>query len=199
MKNITKPTAFQLLFLIVLLTTSSAVFPQTAERTIIVPEVRSSSNGKTFEFIEASVDGKPVRLGSPFVASDDWLSSLTFKIKNTTGKPLRFVQAFTTMPETKREETTLGFSFSYGIPCGTMLNPDCAATGKNLKLILPDEIIEMKFNGKEYEKNRTFIQSHAGMNVINHIRINMISYQLEDGTFLRTKDFVIRDAPKVKE
>jgi hypothetical protein len=124
---------------------------------------------------------------------------LTFKIKNTTGKPLRFAQAFFTMLETKRDKTTLGFSFSYGIPCGTMLNPDCAATGKNLKLILPDEIIEMKFNGKEYEKNLAFIQSYAGMNVINQIRVNMMSYQLEDGTFSKTKDFVISKSLKGKK
>ncbi len=199
MKNLTKATAFQLLSLIILLASSSAVFAQTAERSIILPEVRGSSNDKGLEFVEMSVDGKPIVPGTPFVAGDDWLSSLTFKIKNITGKPLRYIQMGFGMPETKPSGKLLGFNFSYGTACNAKDNADCAAKSKDLKLVMPDEIIEMKFDAKNYQRNQAFIQRVAGLTVVNHIQVGLTSYQFEDGTGGWTQDYVIPTAPEAKE
>ncbi len=60
---------------------SSFVSAQEIQRVVLLPEFRSSSNGKALEIVDVRVAGSSVELGHPFIANDDWLSSLSFRVK----------------------------------------------------------------------------------------------------------------------
>jgi hypothetical protein len=199
MHSIKVNTCRLLLPLIILIAISSFVSAQEAQRVVLLPEFRSSSNGKALEIVDVRVAGSSVELGHPFAANDDWLSSLSFRVKNITGKPLRFIRMGFSMLETKMDDKSLGFSFTYGTPCSTNANPPCDVKNKESKLVMPDEEVDMKFNEKEYQRNQDFILKRAGITKINRILVGIASFQFEDGTNAWTQDLVIRNKGKVEK
>lgn len=199
MMDLIKVTTCQLFILTILLTASSLVSAQEAQRVILLPEFRAASNGKALEIVDVRVAGRTIELGQPFIANDDWLSSLSFRVKNITGKTLRFIRMSFSMLEAKNGDKGLGFSFTYGTPCNVNTDPPCNIKNKELKLVMPDEEVEMKFNGSEHQRNQEFILKRAGITNINRILVGIVTIQFEDGTNAWTQDLVIPDTNKVKE
>lgn len=74
-----------------------------------VPEV------KVLEIIEIKVEGKTVAIGQPFMASKDWLKSLTFKVRSVSGKPIKVFNLGITIPEIKSNGRSIILGMPYGI------------------------------------------------------------------------------------
>src|SRR5438132_2923 len=79
----------------------------------------SHMNGQPTEWqplqlLKITIDGRPITCGQPFMADVDWLKGLTFKIRNVSGKTIKFIRITFTVPEAKFKDSTLGFSLEYG-------------------------------------------------------------------------------------
>jgi hypothetical protein len=88
------------------------------------------------EIVEVAANGTPVSIREPFAAPDDWLKTLTFRVKNVSAEKLVSVQITLKAPE-------MGISpdiiYCYG--CGK---------AQREKGIQPGEIVELTMPGGEY-------------------------------------------------
>ncbi len=99
-----------------------------------------SENLKLFRQIDGveiegvMVDNKPITLGEHFVATDDWLKSLVFRVKNISSQKLLSVQLTMILPQLGPGSPDV--VFCYG----------CAPEEKE-RGFLPGEVVEMKILG----------------------------------------------------
>ena len=138
----------------------------------------TSSDIKGLELIEIKVAGKPITIGESFVADDDWLKSLSVKVKNTSGKQISSIRISFSLPEAKYKEGTLGFSFTYGHQLATNLGKDFSAEEKT---IMPDETIELKQDEKSYNNLLNFMKKRSELTNFKAIKITNAQVVFVDG------------------
>jgi hypothetical protein len=137
----------------------------------------SPSNLKALELIEVTVDGQPIQIGQEFSADDDWIGKLTFKLKNTSQKPILSVALGLSLPQTQSEMGGYGFAFGYGNQLGATFR------GEKRKAIQPDEVVELGFTEIQYKH---FLETLAKPNLIsgcNKILVGNTTVYFEDGTY----------------
>ena len=123
MKNMIQGIAQTFLPILALIALTNSGFGQTRERLLdwhpLPAHVDNRLNGQPTEWepiqlLEISVQGRAITCGQPFIADDDWLRGLTFKIKNLSGKTIKLVRIYFIVPEAKFKDSALGFSIEYG-------------------------------------------------------------------------------------
>jgi hypothetical protein len=88
------------------------------------------------EIIEFASNGKPVSIGEPFAAPEDWLKKLTVRVRNISAEKLESVQITLKVPEIGVSPDVI---YCYG--CGR---------AEREKGIQPGEIVELTMPGGEY-------------------------------------------------
>lgn len=95
----------------VLLLAAASIFPQGRQKVIewakspVGSEVRTPPNILPLDRIDGleleavAAVGKRVTIGRGFVADDDWLRTITFRVKNISGRQLKAVQLTLILPE----------------------------------------------------------------------------------------------------
>lgn len=142
---------------------------------------------KGLELIGIFVEGKLITFGKSFTAGDDWLKTLTVKLKNVSGKPISSVRMSFSRPEAKFKDSSLGFSLEFGSLSGMV---DNRATKK---IIQPDEEFELTQTEAQYFRGKAFMLDKTGVAIINKLIIGMTMVQFEDGNLWAT-----RKIPSVK-
>jgi hypothetical protein len=184
-----KGKSFQLIlafaFIIVLVGTASA---QPKDRIIEWPtypqgrissaaeEIKLSPVIEALEIVDITVVGRSITVGQPFAADDDWLRSLTFRMKNISGQPITGARIFFSLPETKPETNSLGFSLEYGKGLSTGIPSD------EQRVIMPNEEFELKFNEAQYERHRKFVSEWSKLPSFSKVWIGVAGVKFKDGS-----------------
>jgi hypothetical protein len=134
------------------------------------------SDIKALEIVEIEVENNPISLGESFSASDDWLRYLTIRVKNISGKPISSIRISLSLPETKNEERTFGFSLEYGKALSTGIDYGIQ------KPIMPNEELELFRNEAHYQRGLQTIAQRSGLTHFSEVLIDSTVVQFEDGT-----------------
>jgi hypothetical protein len=143
--------------------------------------IRPSDQIDGVEIEDIIVEGKPVKVGQSFVAGDDWIQTLTFRVKNVSEQQFNAVQITVILPEMSTGGPEI--VFCYG----------CFKSGRE-KGIVPGEEVELKMpGGKYYAWVRDKITAQGYISRIGKAHIRDIFVTLPDGTKLLSGCVKTRD------
>lgn len=125
--------------------------------------------------IGISVEGKPITPGKAFAAGDDWLKTLTVKLKNVSDKPISSVRINFGRPEAKTGDSTLGFSLAFG-SLNTTFDKQSAE-----RIIEPGEEFELSKPEKQYLQEKAFLLEKTGISVITKVTLDITTIKFQDG------------------
>ncbi|HLL73151.1 MAG TPA: hypothetical protein VK363_17065 [Pyrinomonadaceae bacterium] len=128
------------------------------------------------EVVNILVAKRPVTLGQPFEAGDDWMKDLKVRVKNVSGRPIVHVWLHFSLPEATKGEVITGFSLDYGRRVGAV-----ELEGEQ-KLALPGEEFELTHSDEEYERDRRWILEWSGVTSINRVWFGKAAVRFEDET-----------------
>jgi hypothetical protein len=128
----------------------------------------------TLEIEEILVEGKPIVIGQPFDAGDDWLKHITIRVKNISDQRFSFIQVDLTFPQIKYKET-------YYIPLAYPFTADQRAKGFG-----PGEVVELTTWKDETIFNRwtANLAERAPLSTITIAQIREVLVHLQDGSSL---------------
>ena len=123
-----------------------------------------------FEIEEILVEGKPIIIGQPFAASEDWLNDITIRIKNISQQTFATIQMTLVLPEIGRGPD---IPVCYG----------CAADQRT-KGFRPGDEVELKTlrDAKFYNWVKTSIAEKAPLSTITTAQIRETLAILSDGS-----------------
>ena len=126
----------------------------------------------TFQIEEILVEGKPITIGQPFTASDDWLNDITIRIKNISQQTFGTIQVTLVLPEI---EGGPYIPVCYG----------CAADQRG-KGFAPGDEVELKTlrSEKFYSWVKTSIAEKRPLSAITTAQILLTLAKLPDGSSL---------------
>lgn len=126
----------------------------------------------TFQIEEILVEGKPITIGQPFTASDDWLNDITIRIKNISQQTFGTIQVTLVLPEIERGPY---IPVCYG----------CAADQRG-KGFGPGDEVELKTlrSEKFYSWVKTSIAEKRPLSTITTAQILVTLAKLSDGSSL---------------
>src|SRR4051812_5097274 len=75
------------------------VYGQQSERVVDWLPIRIKLNDRALEITDIRVEGKSITAGQPFAANDDWLETLTFRVRNISGKTVTIFGFGVAFPE----------------------------------------------------------------------------------------------------
>jgi hypothetical protein len=127
------------------------------------------------EVISILVSEKPIILGQPFVAGDDWMKDFKVRVRNVSGHSIIHVRLHFSLPEAKNGEAITGFSLDYGRRVGDIEE-------SKQKLVLAGEEFELTHSEAEYERDRQWIAEWSGVTSISHVKFGRAVVRFEDET-----------------
>lgn len=163
----------------VLLATTS-VFSQNRERTLRWAEIPISNRNTvsavagsqvlaqidSLEIKDISVAGKSITMGQPFAADDNWITSLTIRLKNISDQNFKSIQINMVLPEI--EDGGPLIPLCYG--CGGV------GTGRS---VMPGDEVEMKVVFQQWVTDQ--IKSKSNPSLITKAEIHDITVMQSDG------------------
>jgi hypothetical protein len=156
---------------------------------LLAVHVDNRVNGQPTEWqplqlLEITVDGRPITCGQPFMAEVDGLKGLTFKIRNVSGKTIKYIRITFTVPEAKFKDSTLGFSLEYGKETsdGVMLS-------YGPERLMPGAETELVNDIARYNRYRDLLAKEGGSTDLTKAFIGT--------TYVRFDDGMIWDGPRL--
>lgn len=136
---------------------------------------------KGVELVCISFEGKTVTPGNTFAAGDDWLKTLTVKLKNVSDKAISSIIMSFSRPEAKFNNSSLGFSLEFG----SLSAMEANRTIK--KVIQPGEEFELRQTEALYLSRKTFMIEKTGIANITQLIIGITTVEFEDGNLWTTR------------
>src|SRR6267142_2541367 len=133
MKKVLEPIIQQMMCAAII--TLSPVFlvsGQQQDRVVDWQPVLIQSQAKVLELVDLKVEGKSITIGHFFTANEAWLNTLTFRVRNISGKTIEHLGFGVGFPEINANGRTPMFSITYGYES----TKDVASARK---LLMPDE------------------------------------------------------------
>ena len=158
---------------------SFLVSGQQREKIVDWHPFRVGSDAKVLEIVDVKVDGESITMGSPFTADEDWLDTLTFRVRNVSGKVIdnfAFGVAFPELAINSDGPGAPGFTIGYG---GEF--PRNAGRGK---VVLPDEEVDLKLPAEEIKGMRRASERTLGTPNLNKVTIAAGLLTFQDGSRL---------------
>ncbi len=138
--------------------------------------------------IEARVGTKSVRLGQGFMANNDWLSDLSFKVKNISAKPIVRVELELQFPEIPFNNAPFVLPIPYGlIPGLTDSGP------KEQSPVKPNEAVEMAVGSDTYRGIKRILTDKGPTFGVTKVRLRISMIIFADGTAWRHGFLLNRD------
>jgi hypothetical protein len=134
----------------------------------VAPGLRLSRQIEGVEIEEILVGGQPITVGEPFSADDDWLKTLSLRVRNVSNQRLVAIQLTVVLPEMSNASPDV--VYCYG----------CAAAEKQ-KGMMPGEEAELKILGGgfyDWVKGRSV---EKGISRITKAEIHHMYATLPDG------------------
>ena len=178
----TRLLSITILVLLVFLSTAAAVFPQTQTRVIQWARSPIGSNGEAAQKdlqLFPQIDGVEIEgifvgdksrfIGQRFVADDDWLKAIIFRVRNLTDQRLVRLQITLVLPEMGAESPDIPFCFG------------CEEVEK-AKGIKPGESVELKMvSGGFYEWLKSRMAEKGGLSRFTKAQIHHTFVTLPTG------------------
>jgi hypothetical protein len=150
-------------------------FGQQQYRVVDWQPVRIMSEARVLEIVDIKVAGKAITIGQPFAANDDWLDTLTFRVKNISGKTIKLFGFGVAFPELNANGRIPGFSVVYGV--------DPAKSDSNSrKPLIADEEVDLKLPEDQLEIMRRVSMNLAGTSNLSKVNILPGLVNFEDGS-----------------
>lgn len=157
------------------------VFSQTQTRTIEWqkaspykstpgPGTHTTDRTDEVEIEGVVVEGRPINIGEPFPASDDWIENIGFRVKNVSGKQLTRIQIQLVLPEMTNGSPQI--PFCYG--CDPIEKQKGVTPGEEVRLTIPV--------GDLYPWVKSRITEKGSLSRISKAQILVVFVGLADGT-----------------
>jgi hypothetical protein len=150
------------------------VYGQQSDRIVDWHPVRLGSEARVLEIVDIKVDGKPIQIGQPFAAAEDWLDTLTFRVKNISGKTITVLGFGVGFPELGVSGSIPMFSVTYGDH--TKTKPEARKT------FVADEEVDLKLPKDQLEGMRGVSTRTIGTHHLNKLIILPGVVTFEDGS-----------------
>jgi|GEM_PF-3230044 len=150
------------------------VYGQQSDRFVDWHPVRLGSEARVLEIVDIKVDGKPIEIGQPFAAGEDWLDTLTFRVKNVSGKTITVLGFGVGFPELGVSGPIPMFSVTYGDYKNT--NPAARKT------FVADEEVDLKLPKDQLEGMRSVSTNTIGTHHLTRLTILPGVVSFEDGS-----------------
>lgn len=181
------PRVLSFVFVMFLVATWLIVVAQSQESTR-TPEKIHLKN-EPIEIMEVKVGNKNgIRLGDSFQANDDWLSGLTFKVKNVSSKQIVRIELELQFPEVKFNNAVFVLPVQYGQV------PDLEEPAiDNQGPVAPDDIVPMPVDRDTYAGIKRIINGNGNAFGVSKVRVRVSTIIFGDGTawhngYLHTRD-----------
>lgn len=164
--------------LLVLITAARpSAFAQSQSRVIEWPD-KSTFNSRTLttpanhyvdridevEIESITVEGQPAIFGAPLMVSDEWLTNISFRVKNVSPRKIHQVQITLIMPELgPRRRIQIQYIC---LECGRKVDPISLNPGASVDLTLPKSL---------YEWAKGIINENGGLSKITRAQV-LVSY-----------------------
>lgn len=148
---------------------------QQQDRVVDWQPVRIISKAQVLEIVDITVDGKSITIGQPFIANEDWLNTLTFRVRNVSGKRIHLLGFGVAFPEINANGRTPSFSLVY--EAASALGDSGAR-----KPLLPDQEVDLKLPEDQLEIMRRVRQNLAGTSHLSKVNILPGLVTFEDGS-----------------
>ena len=172
--------------LVLILSFCSLSHAQTQNRVIEVYTNFTSPEITALQIVSVTVDGRPVALNVPFAADPTWLKTLTFRVRNISGRTLNSLHiglGFDFAQFNEKAPRDVAFSLIRGIH-GNGHNSRDASDRR--KPILPGEEIDLSLT----EKQLSLIQDMAersGMTELKRVKLMPIAFiNFADGSGVKS-------------
>jgi hypothetical protein len=158
---------------------SCLVSAQQREKLVDWQPFRVATEAKVLEIVGVKVNGESVTMGTPFTADEDWLETLTFRVRNVSGKVIDNFAFGVAFPELAINSDGLGapgFTTGYG---GNF--PRNAGRGK---VMLPEEEVDLKLPADQVKGMRRASERMIGTPNLNKVIIAAGLLTFQDGSRL---------------
>ena len=140
--------------------------------------------------MDITVNGEQHQINRHSTAGEDWLSGLTFRVKNISKKNIVFIYASLIFPETKHilQGKTFAFDLRYGA------DPRLEAASTTEKPLKPEESVEFVVSDAAYQNLKRGIETRiTPIKNINGVQIDVVRVIFDDDTAWATGSFMHRD------
>ncbi|PYS72192.1 MAG: hypothetical protein DMF69_08310 [Acidobacteria bacterium] len=137
-------------------------------------DIRLANVNEAVEIVDIKVVDASIIVGRSFLAGDDWLRGLSFKMKNVSGRSIIGARLSFSLPETRVDNNGLGFSLEYGRGESTGIPSD------EQKVVLPNEEFELRFNDRQYQRHREFVATRSKLKTFSKITIGTLFVKFDD-------------------
>jgi len=138
------------------------------------------SSDRALEIVEFTVDGRKITPGQRFEAGEDWLKSLSVRVKNISAKKIVSIRLHFGLPETKGNSIQSGFSLEYGQALSTRFKEI------DQKAIEPGQEVVLFRDESHYARDRDGIAKRTGLTDFASAIISTTTVKFEDGKYWST-------------
>lgn len=139
---------------------------------------------KVLEIVDVKVAGESITIGQPFAADDDWLETLTFRVRNVSGKTITLFGFGIAFPELSASSVGApGFSISFNAETARR---DAGAP----KPLMANEEVDLKLPPDQLAGMRRASAQMIGTRNLSRVNITVGLANFEDGT--KTAGFSLR-------
>jgi len=177
---------------------ATSVWPSRASADVVagraqekVVELGAPIFNEPVKIIWAKAAKKEIKFGEKFVGDNDWLKGAKFRLKNTTGKKIVFIELDVDFPETR----VSGAEVSYRINLGRIPNLNHSAAPLS---VLPGGEAEADIDEKRYGNLVKLVQESHPVSDISRARVQVGFVVFEDATAWSAGAFYRQDAENPK-
>lgn len=153
---------------------------------------RSSFRNEPMKVIGIKVKGKPIEADKEFVEDDDWLKSLTIRLKNVSDKPVVFIEISLNFPSVEEHpygpEPGYVYDLSYGRAPQSGLPPK-----EESKPVLPNQTVDISLTEEDKDTiEKALIQLGFPLHT-RYVRMLLRTVMFDDDTMWSAGHILTRD------
>lgn len=121
------------------------VYAQEQDRFVDWHPVSIMLEEKVLEIVDVRVEGKSITIGQPFTANEDWLKTLTFRVRNVSDKVIKNFGFGVAFPEMAVNGISPGFSVTFNVntPESDSRAQKPLSPGDEIDLKLPEDQLKI--------------------------------------------------------
>ena len=148
---------------------------QGQDRVVDWQPVIIESEAKVLEIVDIKVAGESIKIGHFFNANEAWLNTLTFRIRNISGKTIQYFGFGVAFPEIDANGRTPMFSITYGAE-------STKGVASARQLLMPDDQVDLKLPEDQLEIVRQTSTKLTGTSNLSKVKILPGLVGFEDGS-----------------
>jgi hypothetical protein len=148
---------------------------QQQDRVVDWQPVIIKSEAKVLQIVDIKVAGESITIGHFFTANDAWLNTVTFRVRNISGKIIKYLGFGVAFPEIDANGRTPMFSITYG-------TESIKGVASTRKLLMPDEEVDLKLPEDQLEIMRQISMKLTGTSNLSKVNILPGLVGFEDGS-----------------